>query len=70
MTFRQFWVLHAHEKKCNIKQTPFLSSDYFDDTTEDYIPYFVEDVHSEHSVSSPILSESLKYLSTPRKSTT
>ncbi|KAG5513177.1 hypothetical protein PMAC_001547 [Pneumocystis sp. 'macacae'] len=70
MTFRQFWILQAHEKKCNVKQTPFLSSDYFDDTVEDCIPYFHEDTRSEHSISSPMLIESLsKHLSTPRKST-
>ncbi|KTW27374.1 hypothetical protein T552_02353 [Pneumocystis carinii B80] len=59
MTFRQLWVLHAHEKKCNIKQTPFLSSDYFDDTIEDTISYFHEDARSEQSISSPILPESI-----------
>ncbi|CCJ29040.1 unnamed protein product [Pneumocystis jirovecii] len=70
MTFRQFWVLQAHEKKCNVKQTPFLSSDYFDDTVEDCIPYFHEDTRSEYSISSPMLAESLsRHLDTPRKST-
>ncbi|QSL66747.1 hypothetical protein MERGE_001133 [Pneumocystis wakefieldiae] len=72
MTFRQLWILHAHEKKCNIKQTPFLSSDYFDDTIEDAISYFHEDTRSEQSISSPILPESIplsKFIehSTPRK---
>ncbi|KAG4301244.1 hypothetical protein PCANB_002412 [Pneumocystis canis] len=72
MTFRQFWVLYAHEKKCNVKQTPFLSSDYFDDTMEDCIPYFHEDIRSENNMSSPILPEQISLSKhfenqTPRK---